>query len=44
MKVFIVIQTFSTFDGYHHAENTTNIGVYSTKELAKSHCLPDMKN
>lgn len=42
MKVFIVIQTSSCYDGWHGSTDTDNIGVYSTKELAKSHCPPDV--
>jgi len=40
MKVYIVIMTFSTFDGWHGTTDTSIVGVYSTKELAESKCLP----
>jgi len=40
MKIYIVIQKLSTWDGWHGTESVFNIGVYSTKELADSHCCP----
>ena len=35
MKVFIVIQTVNTWDGWHGTTSTSIIGVFLTKELAE---------
>ena len=40
MKVFIVIRTESSYDGFHYSESTSIEDVFATKELAKSHCSP----